>query len=78
MGGQTVQQVGVSLVCIIVGLLLLERRPPPRLDTQPLDRLLYSLLPERVNRVVPKVMGTILLIVGLAILVGAVVAGALE
>ena len=76
MDGQIAQQVGMGLACIVLGLsgwLL-----PYRWNLLRFKRILRSVLPERVNLLVPKIFGTILIVIGVVVVIGTIVFGKLE
>jgi hypothetical protein len=73
MDQQILQQVGIAVLAIAVGIsgwLL-----PYEWNLLRLRRALKSLVPESVNRVIPKVVGTLLILVGVALLAGTAVFG---
>jgi len=77
MRGQIVQQLGIGLTCIILG--LLGWLPPHDRNILGFSgglsrpRLLYTLLPKAVNRAIPRIIGAVLLIAGVVILIGTIV-----
>jgi hypothetical protein len=73
MDPEIAQQLGIGALVLAVGAsgwLL-----PFEWNLLRLRRLLGHLVPEHINRAVPKVVGTILIVAGLAILVGTAVLG---
>ena len=82
MDPRIVEQLGLGLVCIILG--LLGWLPPYDRNIFGFTKghlrtgLLYALLPKKANRAVPRIVGTILLSAGVFILIGTAVVGSLE
>lgn len=76
MDEQIAKQIGAGLLCIVFGLsgwLL-----PYRWNILRFRRVLRSLLPERVNQLVPKVVGTVLTVAGAIVVIGTVLFGKFE
>lgn len=73
MDEQIAQQLGVGALCLIIGLsgwLL-----PYRWNLLRLRRGLAGLVSDNVNQLIPKVVGSILILVGLLILIGSTAVG---
>ncbi len=76
MDEQIATQLGTGVLCIVVG--LSGWLVPYRWNILRLRRLFRDALPESQNRMVPKVIGTILIIVGAIVLIATAVIGRLE
>jgi uncharacterized protein YjeT (DUF2065 family) len=73
MDEQTAQQLGIGLVCVVIGLsgwLL-----PYRWNILRFRRFLRALLPEKANQLAPKILGTVLIIAGIVILIATALGG---
>jgi hypothetical protein len=76
MDGQIAQQIGMGLACLVLGLsgwLL-----PYRWNLLRFKRILRSLLPEKVNLLVPRIFGTILIVMGAVVVIGTIIFGKFE
>lgn len=76
MDEQIAQQIGIG--ALVLGAGIAAWILPYRWNPFRLKRLFASVLSEETNKFVPKVIGTVLVVIGVAILVGTLVVGKFE